>query len=192
MYRNFKKSSSFSKCFHSSLKFVFVVYILWFASWAVSKQIGNISTEAKLQEWSCNSESTRRSSFLEKLMVLLSVKKFTEMYEPKFMTMFETARQFFSILSQMNPGHVASSRFFKLCFSVILTTKPSSSKSYFSFMFPQPEVFKYFYSPPCEQQTYPTPSSLIWSPGKHLAMSIYQNVPSYTASSIFLFPPRLA
>lgn len=39
--------------------------------------------------------STRRRGFLEKLRVLLRVKKFTEFYGPKFITVFERARQFF-------------------------------------------------------------------------------------------------
>ena len=36
-----------------------------------------------------------RRDFLEKLRVLLLVKKFTDFYGPKFMTVFETVRQFF-------------------------------------------------------------------------------------------------
>ena len=44
-----------SKCFDSSLKFVFLVYILWFASCTESKQIGIIPRETKLHEWSYNS-----------------------------------------------------------------------------------------------------------------------------------------
>ena len=55
LYRNFQQSSPLLKCSDSSLKFVCVVYILWFVSCTVSKQTGNISREAKLHELSCNS-----------------------------------------------------------------------------------------------------------------------------------------